>query len=240
MSRLIGVIAVTTLAAMGSAPLSAAPVTQCGPTICYSYDDAQGAVGLFGTPSLVGDSLVFLPPDFRAQSTDGVGVNSGTNIDTATANFIIDEVYSKNGVTEVTGLTIVEFGDYEITNGDSVSADLLLSVVNMQPGPPLFPGAPALPEFGSDQQSFDAVGDSSGLQTWQLTGYFDPAAEFVAEATSVSMTIQNTLTATTNAFGENAWIQKKITLTAAVPIPAAVWLFASGLGLLAGVRRARR
>lgn len=232
-SGLCSLVAATALAAIGSMPVYAAQVTQCGPSVCYTYDDSQSAVGLFGLPSLSGDSLVFLPPSFRAESSDGDG------IDTATANFVFDEVYARNGVTELSGLTVIEFGDYEITNGDRVNADLLLTVVNGEPGPPPFPGGPAIPEFGDDQQSFDAYGDSGGLQTWQLTGFFDPAAEFEANATSISMTIQNTLTAETTDTGEDAWIQKKITLTAAVPIPAAVWLFASALGLLAGARRIR-
>lgn len=191
-------------------------------------------MSLFGLPTLAGDSLVFLPPSFRAQSTDGAG------IDTATANFIFDEVYSRNGVTELRGLTVFESGDYEVTNGDRVNADLFLSVVNLVPGPPLFPGGPALPETATDLDSFDAIGDSGGLQEWSMLAVVDPKAEFEASATRVSMTIQNTLTAETTDLGEDAWIQKTITLTAAVPVPAAVWLFASGLGLLAGVRRIRR
>ena len=38
--------------------------------------------------------------------------------------------------------------------------------------------------------------------------------------------------------GESAWIQKKITVVVSeVPVPAAVWLFGSGLGLLGFMRR---
>ena len=73
-----------------------------------------------------------------------------------------------------------------------------------------------------------------------MLAFVDPKAEFDANATRVGITVQNTLTAETTQAGEDAWIQKKITLTAAVPVPAAVWLFASGLGLLACVRRIRR
>jgi len=54
------------------------------------------------------------------------------------------------------------------------------------------------------------------------------------------LSLQNTLTAEADEAGENAWIQKKatITITALVPIPAAVWLFGSGLiGLVAWGRR---
>lgn len=218
------------ISALGIAtPVSAAAVTQCGPNICYSYDDAQAAVALFGLPTLVGNSLVFLPPDFRAESSDGAGIQ------TSTANFVFSNVYSADGVSEIQNIVIVEFGDYEITNGDRVAADLLLSVVNLTPSPSF----PFFPEFGSSQASFDAFGDSIGLQTWQMSTNFNAAEQFNASAHSLSMTIQNTLTAETTDLGENAWIQKKITVTGVVPLPAAVWLFASGLGLLGWIRARR-
>ena len=226
MVRLSGLFALMFAAAFATAPASAAVVTQCGPNICYEYDDAQAATALFGLPTLSGNALVFLPPSFRAQSTDGAG------IDTATANFIFTDVYSVDGVSEVQNIVVVEFGDYQITNGDRVEADLLLSVVNNTP-------LGFVPEFGSNQASFDANGDSSGLQTWQMQTNFNATEEFVASSQSISMTIQNTLAAETTAAGQDAWIQKKISVVGVVPIPAAVWLFASGLGLLAGMRRIR-
>jgi hypothetical protein len=128
----------------------AASVTQCGPTICYTYDDAQSAVGLFGTPTLVGDSLVFLPPDFRAESLNGAGT------DIVSANFIFDEIYTISG-TDIADLTVFESGDYETINGDEVGADLLLTVVNLAD-----PGFPPIPETGTSLSTFLATGDSGG------------------------------------------------------------------------------
>jgi hypothetical protein len=56
----------------------------------------------------------------------------------------------------------------------------------------------------------------------------------------MALNIQNALTAYTDANGEQAWVQKKITLSISeVPVPAAVWLFGSGLGLLGWMRRRR-
>ena len=209
----------------------AATVTLNGSTINYQYDTVtnSAALALFGAPTIVGDTVRFLPPSFRAESLDGVATNTPlASTDVVSANFIFDRVYSTNQLA-LTQIKIIEFGDYEITNGDAVSADLLLTMSNNN----------NFLEFTSDAQAFDALGDSGGLQTWQLTSTLDPIFEFSPVANDVAITIQNTLTATTNANGEVAWIQKKITLvaTAVIPVPAAVWLFGSALGLLGWMRR---
>ncbi len=210
----------------------AAIVTLPGATINYQYDTVTNAAALtlFGAPTIVGDTVRFLPPSFRAESIDGVATNNpAVSTDVVSANFIFDRVYSTDD-SALTQIKIVEFGDYEITNGDAVSADLLLSMSNNK----------NFLEFTSDSQAFNAAGDSAGLQTWLITSTLDPSVEFSPVASDVAITIQNTLTATTNANGETAWIQKKITLvatTAVVPVPAAVWLFGSALGLLGWMRR---
>jgi hypothetical protein len=210
---------------------TAATVTQCGTSICYTYDNAQSAVADFGLPSIVGDALVFLPPSFRAESTDGFGVHTGTNIDTYTSNFVIDRAASINGDSLIS-VVVYEEGDYEIANGDRVGADLRLSVVNLTPSNSIFP------ETGFSHISFDAAGDSGGLQAWNLLGTFDLNSEFNIATDAVGFTIQNSLLAETNANGENAWIQKKVALTTStVPIPGAVWLFISALGALGWMQR---
>ncbi|MGI9290510.1 MAG: VPLPA-CTERM sorting domain-containing protein [Gammaproteobacteria bacterium] len=211
-----------------SVQATAATETQCGPTICYQYDDAQAATALFGQPTLVGDTIRFLPPNFRAQSDDGAG------FDTATANFIFDDVYSISGA-DIGFVTVVEAGDYEITNGDFVSADLFVQIASNTNGL----------DFTTMTDSFDASGDSGGLQRWQMDASIlplvDPGDLFGTpwtESSSFSLNIQNTLQAFTDANGESAWIQKKITLAVSeVPVPAAVWLFGSALMGLGWMRR---
>jgi hypothetical protein len=208
--------------------VSASSVTQCGPTICYKYDDAQAAVGEFGQPTLVGDSIRFLPPSFRAQSDDGALT------DTATANFIFDDVYTKSG-NNIYRIRVIEAGDYEITNGDWVSADMYLQIANNNDAS----------EFTTSLSSFDASGDSGGVQKWSLDDEIlpleDPSELWGTPWTvsnSMSLNIQNTLQAYTDANGESAWIQKKITLAVTeVPVPAAVWLFGSALAGLGWMRR---
>lgn len=211
-----------------SVQANAASVTQCGPTICYTYDDAQAAVTLFGQPTFIGDTVRFLPSDFRAESVDGAGT------DTATANFIFDDVYSISGA-DIGFVQVVEAGDYEITNGDWVSADLFLQIAS---------NTNAF-DVTSTTDSFDASGDSGGLQKWQMAATILPledASEFLGtpwtDSSTFSLNIQNTLQAFTDANGETAWIQKKITLAVSeVPVPAAVWLFGSALAGLGWMRR---
>ena len=203
----------------------AALVQLIGDSVIYEYDDATNAaaLALFGTPTIAGDDVRFLPPSFRAESVDGAGS------DVVSANFIFSRVYSING-DDIAEIQVLEFGDYEITNGDSVSADLLLTASS---NVDFF-------DFASDMDSFDAAGDSAGLATWQLLASVDPTSVFSSAANDIAVSIQNTLVATTDAFGETAWIQKKLSFTATtvVPVPAAAWLFGSALmGLMALKRR---
>jgi hypothetical protein len=212
----------------------AATVQLVGDSITYEYDDQQAALALFGTPTVIGDGVRFLPPSFRAESVDGAGTV------VVSANFIFSSVYTQSGNTIQT-IGVSEFGDYEITNGDSVGADLLLTVssnTSLNPG-----------DMSFDPASFDASGDSGGLQLWDMSVLVDPSIEFLNPTNSVAVSIQNTLTATTDAFGETAWIQKKLSFIAsedsgvlppAIPVPAAAWLFGSALLGLMGVAKRKQ
>jgi len=195
--------------------VNAATVTQCGPTICYEYDDAQVATALYGQPTILGDMLRFLPQNFRAQSDDGDGLV------TTSASFVFDRVYSISG-NDIHKIMITEFGDYEVTNGDRVSDELTIDVASNTSSETTF-----------DNQLFNSNGDSGGIQTWQLNGDVMVADDFSGSSGDLQVTITNVLEAETDAFGESAWIQKKIEIMATtVPVPGAVWLLGSALGLL--------
>lgn len=201
---------------------NALTVTQCGPTICYEYDDAQAAASTYGLPTLIGDSLRFLPEDFRAQSDDGEGLVS------TSASFFFDRVYTTSG-EDIQKIMIYEFGDYEITNGGSVSDTLTLEAENN-----LGAGTATGTEIFGDS------GDSAGLQTWDIDNSLMVSNDFLSN--DLSLTVTNLLQAETNALGETAWIQKKLRIQAvsAVPVPAAVWLMVSGLAVLGGIARRRK
>jgi len=224
-STFIKHVAAGLFASLATLSANAAMVTLVGTSVNYEYDDVAnaGALSLFGTPDIIGDDVRFLPPNFRAESIDGAGT------DLVTANFVFSRVYSTNG-GQIQQLKVVEFGDYEITNGDAVSADLLLTAASNN----------NVFDFTSDSAAFDAAGDSSGKQTWMMMSVINPSLAFIGPSSDMAISIQNTLTATTNAFGETAWIQKKLTLaasTSVIPVPAAAWLFGSAIIGLAGIKR---
>ena len=195
-----------------------ASVMQCGPNVCYVYDNAQVAAGTayFGQPTLIGDDMRFLPTSYDAQSVDG----SASEIYGETFKF--DSIYSVSGA-DIQSISVVERGDYSITSGGSVQADLLILIANNNN---------AL-ECECEIDSVSASGASS-LTLWELNTVFSPASIFSSPANDVALDIQNTLTATTANLGEIAWIEKKFVSVSVsvIPVPAAVWLFGSALSLL--------
>lgn len=198
-----------------------------GASVIYEYNVVHnsGALALFGTPDILGDVVRFLPPSFKAESTNG-----SPALVTVAANFIFSSVRSISG-NELQAISLIEFGDYRIDGGDKVTADLLLTASNNN----------NFLEWTSDNQVFTATGPLGLKTTWTLNGFVDPEAAFTSPANNIALSIQNSLMAETSSLGEGAWIQKKLTLTASeiavVPVPAGVWLLGSALGLLGVVRR---
>lgn len=223
-------------------PVANATVVQyCGPNLCYEYDDAQAAVTYYGQPGFSGDDAYFLPNIFEARSADGVGLHTATNTDVVDSTWVFSKIWSINPANEIASIYAFEEGDYEINYaGGNVTGDLFLQAFGLN--------AIESAVIGTDSVGF--AGISGGVQLWDMSTTIAPATSLTQIANNMTLTIQNTLTAFStdaSAGSELAWIEKKLILEIntlipvgqQIPVPAAVWLFGSALGMLSlGRRRA--
>lgn len=223
-------------AALFTAPANAALVTLCGPNICYEYDNNPGVnagITLYQAPTLLGgsDTVEFTPTAFNATSSNGTSPAGG--LATTQAIFQFTKVYAINGA-EIGSMSVTEGGDYRIIGGGTVSASVRLQSVDKSNE-----GIGPFPEVLTDIQNFNtSVPTGFSPQDWSLVSALNPAAQMIDPAKVIDLQIQNTLDAFTYASGQQAFIAKKLTLvTTIVPVPGAVWLMGSALGLLGWVRR---
>ena len=224
---------------------SAALVQLCGPTICYEYDDNVGVnpgLAYYGAPVLLSgsDTLKFNPLTFSVDSDPGTPAIPGP---TLTAVFAFTRVWTPWGM-EISSISVSESGDYQVLGDATVAANLRVQVVDLVDN-----GAPTagFPEVLVDNQTFvSSTPTGLALAGWSLASTVSPAAVFTDLATSIDLSIQNTLQAFEGPGGGYGFIAKKLLLTVgasswgpanAVPVPAAVWLLGSAFGVLGLLRR---
>lgn len=227
----------------------AALVQLCGTSICYEYDNDLGVnpgLAYYGAPVLLAnsDTLKFNPLTFAVDSDPGTSAIPGP---TLTAVFAFTRVWSTWGM-EISTISVSESGDYQVLGDAAVAANLRVQVVDLvDNGSP----TPGFPETIVDNQVFTtSVPTGLGLAPWSLSSVVSPAAVFTDLATSVDLSIQNTLQAFEGPGGGYGFIAKKLLLTVGtvgsfppetvVPVPAAAWLFGSAMGVLGVLRRRRR
>jgi len=198
-----------------------------GTHLTFTYDDAL--VGLFGTPSVSGDTLFFTPNSFR---TAGIGASSYSFV----SDTFVFTVAAKSGYT-LTGVDLTEQGDYRLhrpTGTGDLGVDLTGEIrvrdlgtlaektANLQTTAPLT-------TLGSSTIDWTANADTS-FQAWQSTG--------------ARVTIENVLDAWTDttkpssAFIEKKYVGASFQVTA-VPEPETYAMFLAGLGMLGMVARRR-
>ena len=203
-----------------------------GATVCFVYDP-NDIDPLYGAPSVSGNTIFVTPTNFKAEAID----NGGTVITSGTGTV---QIIAKPGYV-LDAINFRELGDYKMVggNGTSVDVDPWLRVFEW-----------ADPLFGQeDSMTVPVTGNltiaDSNLHDWSAAGSFDLTTPAWDGKDHVGLTLQNTLTAISTVAGESALIQKKAigagieVTTSPVPVPAAVWLFGSGLLGLVGVARRR-
>jgi len=204
-----------------------------GTTVDFYYDDAQPGMAAYGTLTVVGDSIFTQPSNFLAES---IGVVGG-NIDVFAA-FGTITVVTKAGY-QFTGAAVVQQGDYQ-ANGTGASVN---SVGDLTVSDSSNAATNAMTTMINS-----GLGINDGLlQAWSSIGQFDLSTPIWDNVNSIELSLLSTLTATTSAFGESAFIQNKLVAgglvtieTSPIPVPAALWLFVSGLlGLFGFARKAK-
>ena len=209
----------------------AAMVTVMGADVSFTYDDAT----LFGSATVVGNSISFQPTSFLASASNLDGAVTVTD----TLNITVEAITANY---DMSSFLLFEAGDYS-TDGAStqVTASGRLQVSSNTTT------CPIIGCVESNIFNFSDASDNLGATVnWDGSTSVDLAdnTNGWTSDTSVIMQIQNNLSATSTEVGDAAWIQKKFGTVGVtvnpVPVPAAVWLFGSGLiGLVAMARRKR-
>jgi hypothetical protein len=194
----------------------------------FNWQDGGSDFGLFGNPTLVGgDTFLFTPGNYRAQSQNGAGaVTVGDRLEV--------DILAHAGF-DITGVRIQEIGDYAIFggNGDgeqvAVSGSLILSDLERL-------------RFASDTLVSTPVSPiTSGSGIWTADASLDLSAAFPAWK-QFTLIFDNDLVAITNDLGEVAWIQKKAVgvgvAVTIIPEPVSLCLLGLGGLVLAGRRKA--
>lgn len=209
--------------------------------------------GLFGAPTVAGDSLDFDPIGFSASSTGG----GPSDLLDVQLKFMIQ---AKDG-NAITSILLTEAGDTTLDNGFSsddaltrVTANVFVDILEINgvgvSGVDFTGDMEFMPSDGDYQLSVDNPGGSSLNTSW--TGSFFrelgpilAANSLTGNVTKVAVTLDNTLTATSDT-GSTAFIAKKdtdgIVITVnpdemEIPEPSSLLLAVGSLLVLAGARR---
>ena len=223
-------------AAMLSTPVLAVPVTVAGTTVNFTFDSAL--TGLFGAPSVVGDTFSFYPTSFKAQSFNGGGLVATSETFNVTVN--------ANSGYLISAVNLTEDGDYyNIGSGSAVAVGGKLYVRDGEN--PLGSAASSSIVAGQPLTDTTSLGNFQTTNWMASAGVMTPAGWGGADGnvTGVNVTLQNILLASSENVGGGAFIEKKFAglsfVTSPVPEPQTYAMFLAGLGLVGylGLRRGR-
>lgn len=209
-------ISLAIMAAASITAAQAAEITLIGDNYKFTVNDDS----LFGTPTLVGDKLVFAPTAFQVQSENTGSLEVAETVIKVT-------IEALNGAKSIAGIKVSENGNYILGGDGKIRANARLDVFSL---------SQAGQSTGANVLN---TGIQSGATTgsdWSLQGQVPLAW---GNDSGVALSLENTLLALAGKnTGDFAFIAKQgatIEVVASeVPVPAAVWLFGSalvGLGL---------
>lgn len=193
------------------------------------------AVGLFGLPSIGGNTVFFTPNDFKAESLNGAGIVSNNQT-------IVFDIVPHAGF-QVTGSSLIERGDYLLRNASS-----LVDVQGQTRG---FAIANPLVEVNDNIVASSPMTTLNVATNWTATSFLDLSALQVSNS-GYRITIENLLMAYTEptasglrqAFIEKKFAGETIALTvigvAAIPEPQTYAMFLAGFGLLGFLAHRRK
>ena len=209
-------------------------VVVTGTNFDLKYDDTK--LGLFGSPSFVGNQIFFTPNMFTASSTNTTGlVNTNSTINGL-------ELISKNGFI-FNSISLAEFGDYQLSGaGSKVSVSGQLRAFD------------ANNAMATQTSSNLVVSETTPLNLNDGTNHNWMAQASISNATpgsflsskpnDIFIAVENILTATSSVMGGQAFIEKKFAggsgsvvvtineVTAPVPEPSTWLLMLAGLGVV--------
>ena len=217
----------------------AALVTLTGTHFDLTYDTTQ--LGLFGAPTLAGDSIFFTFSGFVAESLNGAGVVTQNS---TIAGLVLQ---ARNGF-QFGAFNLAEFGDYKLAGsgssvhiGGQLRAFNLASAINTQTTRALALSG-STPLNLNDGALHDWLGTARIDSSTAPVGVppdFGPATNVIlSRPERVGMSIENQLTAYTDADAagfRQAFIEKKFAgvqmTVSAVPLPPSATLLGAGLGV---------
>jgi hypothetical protein len=191
----------------------------------FSWENGSNATNLFGDPVAIGNSLVFFPQNFKAQSSNGVADQKSDQIsvDITTA-----------GNLNATQINIYELGDYGILGAGANTKATVFGTLVVTP----------ITSNGATTK-FDPLHTNPAMPVVTGTGNWEGNA-------SVSYTVQNgvkkfhltldNVVQATSDPGTNSFIEKKLTqgiIIEIIPEPSTIGLLLCGAPLVLRRRRSQ-
>jgi len=226
MNKLIKTSAIFAIALLSPAIANSAIVLLgSGDTVDFYYDDADQGTLDYGTLQISGDTI-FATPSFGVSAANAEGTNIFQNIGSIF-------VEAKDGYS-FSSIDILESGTYQTTGNGSVDLTASLQVIDSD-------------NIFTNATNFLDISDLtlSGTNAWDASFGYDMSTAMWDNTSRIQLTLNNTLFATSPDANSTAVINQTLAGSSmgmsinTIPVPAALWLFGSGLIGLAGIARRR-